>query len=184
MFPHVTQHRLCRRLFLRCPRSRRMRILVGGCLWAATGCGTDTDSGSASRPPVFPVAGVVLYKDQPVEGAHITFRPAGDAPGAFARTDKEGRFRLQTFKPNDGAVKGEHIVTVQKTEVAAVDSEPKSSEELFAAMERQAKSGKPPGPPAAAKSLLPARYADPKQTELKANVMADNANTFEFKLKD
>lgn len=181
MFNPMSQHR-CRRLFLLSLCSRWSVLLMGWFLLGVAGCGKE-DPGLASRPAVFPVAGVVLYKDQPVEGAHVTFRPSGDAPGAFGRTDKEGRFQLQTFKENDGAVKGEHKVTVQKTDATAAVSEPKSSEELFGEMENQAKSGKLPTP-VVSKSLLPTRYADPKQTELKATVLSDASNSYEFKLKD
>lgn len=80
------------------------------------GCG-------GSNNPVAPVKGVVTLNGKPVADMVITFTPVpgktasvGDAnaPGksATGNTDAEGKFTLSTYERNDGALVGEHKVTV------------------------------------------------------------------------
>ena len=104
----------------------------------------------------------------PVEGANVVFNPAiGSDDGRLASqatTDASGRFELTThvgggkFKP--GIVPGKYAVSITKLDTAAIKN-------TFA-------------PP---KNLLSQRYADPKTSQLSADVKADAANDFPFELK-
>jgi hypothetical protein len=108
-------------------------------LWfvASVAIGFFTMIGCDSKPQrsaeVVPASGVVTMNGQPLAGAAVTFHPAsgnggggapGSKPAARAKTDAEGRFRLWTFDENDGAVPGEHKVTINKVEMTAPDVDP------------------------------------------------------------
>src|SRR5437773_10785720 len=59
------------------------------------------------------VEGVVTLDGEPVEGAIVSFLP-DEGGGRFAHglTAKDGSFRLTTYKPDDGALRGDYRVTV------------------------------------------------------------------------
>ena len=75
------------------------------------GCGGKTET----RPPTFPVSGKVVSKGQPVDGATLMFHPASPTlkqfPG-YAKTDKDGSFKVSTFDAGDGAPEGDYSVTI------------------------------------------------------------------------
>jgi hypothetical protein len=62
-----------------------------------------------------PVQGTVLYKNQPLKGALVTFHPKGvneiTAVRPVGLTDEDGTFRLTTGQ-KEGAPAGEYVVTV------------------------------------------------------------------------
>jgi hypothetical protein len=66
--------------------------------------------------PCYPVHGKVLFDGQPVRGAILVFHPLDDPdpnaikPRAFA--DREGNFKVTTFRADDGAPAGNYAVTV------------------------------------------------------------------------
>ena len=78
-------------------------------LLLAVGC-------SDGRPPVHSVDGTLAYTDgTPVPGAaSVTFHTEADGKTYQARgaVGPDGKFRLTTFAPDDGAVAGEHKVSV------------------------------------------------------------------------
>jgi len=88
---------------------------AGVCVCAmllVAGCGP-------SRPKVAKVTGTVTMNGKPVEGATVAFFPQNEVtPGvgggrmASGVTDAQGKFKLMTFEPGDGAVLGKHKVTV------------------------------------------------------------------------
>ncbi|MBM4096597.1 MAG: DUF4198 domain-containing protein [Planctomycetes bacterium] len=67
-----------------------------------------------------PVSGKVTYNDAPLAGAQVLFQPVGGqggvaaGVGSFAKTDSEGRFKLEasTATPTAGAVPGRHQVRI------------------------------------------------------------------------
>ena len=76
---------------------------------AATGCGR------SDRIDVYPVEGSVLYQGKPAVGAFVTFhpnRPEIENRISAATVGDDGKFRLSTYNPNDGAPAGEYRVTV------------------------------------------------------------------------
>lgn len=66
-------------------------------------------------PPTVPVEGKVTLNGEPIPGCEVTFHPAQGRPG-MGRTDDQGHFVLSTFEGPDGAVPGQHKVTVVKFE--------------------------------------------------------------------
>jgi hypothetical protein len=98
------------------------RSLAAGA-WAAAllvglGCG------GAGRP--VKVEGLVTLDGQPVGGATVIFNPlARDGRQASGVTGEDGRFRLTTYRVDDGALPGEYKVTIQKpTTTSAAGVEP------------------------------------------------------------
>ena len=96
----------------------RKCFLRGGalCLLLLAGCGGKGDNAALS---VYPVTGTVtLANGQPVRGAQVrlTAKLGGPNPGgsdAFAVTDAEGNFKLQTMDNREGAMPGHYKVVVQ-----------------------------------------------------------------------
>jgi hypothetical protein len=77
-------------------------------LLGALGCG------GSDRPATAPVSGVVLLDGNPVEGAAVMFMPVAGGRPAQGLTDAQGKFALTTFETNDGALLGDHKVSVTK----------------------------------------------------------------------
>ena len=78
------------------------------------GCGGGDPYGTV------PVSGVATCNGKPVANGVVNFTPMPDqgrADGnrgrvALGKTDSEGRFKLTTYKNDDGAIVGRHTVTV------------------------------------------------------------------------
>jgi len=84
-------------------------LFVAGLLvWA--GCG-DPGAGATAK-----VEGTVTLDGAPVPNAQVGFNPApGSKTGgrpAIGTADSSGKFKLSSFKPNDGAMPGNYLVTV------------------------------------------------------------------------
>jgi len=88
--------------------------LVG--LLACAGCGS-------GRPKTVPVTGVVTLDGTAVEGAAVKLSPKAGGRPASGTTDKEGKFTLMTFEKGDGAMPGEHLVSVSKVEMSGVEAD-------------------------------------------------------------
>lgn len=175
-FPQVFSGYFCRiavdsagSIIYRCLMLRTMTHCLACCFIGLTvlGCG----SKPASRVPVFKVSGTVMYKGKPVTDADVTFHCQDQERAAFGRTDEQGKFRLSTFRPNDGAVAGKHAVTVVKVEAAATQQEAPLEDPAYNpdAVAKQA----PVKPP---KSSIPAKYASEKTTDLFYVVLDDGQN--------
>jgi hypothetical protein len=134
----------------------------------AIGCGGGGVSGTV------PVSGKVSYKGQPVAGAIVTFTGGGEGSRpAVAVSEADGTYKLKTLE-SDGALPGKYKVTVIKTETTA-ESAPVSMEDAAK------QSGKAA---AAAKELLPPKYANGAETPLQFEVKSGVANTFDLPLED
>ena len=103
-------------------------------LFLMTGCGGD-------KLKTYPVTGTVTYKGEIVAGATVSFNPKvpGEGDDAYARTDNNGVYKLQTQlgKPEGGTTPGEYIVRVVKMEAVptgrrTVDSTGEVTEETDA----------------------------------------------------
>jgi len=142
-------------------------------VWAAVfsllgvpaGCGP-------KRPKTVPVTGRITYRGQPLEGARVMFYTPGGRP-ATGTTDKDGRFRLETFSTSDGALLGEHTVVISKY-VSPLGGDP-----LAPGQEKLWEGGPPP-----IRQLIPARYTTPAASPLRAKVTAEGPNDFSFDLTD
>lgn len=145
-------------------------------LFVLSGC---SDGGGATTVKV---KGTVMAVGKAVDGAVITFYSKSGGEAASGRTDEEGKFQLTSRKPNDGAVPGDYIVTVAKsgatTEVMTYDATKIGgmSPDYIASMKNASK------PPKEVKGLLPAKYANVKDSGLVRTVTASGPNEFDFDL--
>ena len=122
-------------------------------------------AGCSRLQPVHPVGGRVTLDGKPLVDAQISFRPP-QGPGAFATLDGDGRYRLSTRAAGDGAVAGEHVVTLSPVTVGLV-LEP----------------GQPPRleKPTPGAVPVPQRYISAETSDLRATVQP-GSNTFDFDL--
>jgi hypothetical protein len=129
-------------------RPRRRPVLL---LLAALSLGGAAGCPPAYRVPLYPVRGQVLYKGKPVERAMVTLHPLtgfpDGVPKPIAYTDADGRFRVTTDRPGDGAPAGEYAVTVALREKTRTGVEKVKG-----------------------RNLLPARYSNPKSCGLRCRV--------------
>lgn len=73
--------------------------------------------GTSDRLPVYSVEGTVTYNGSPTVGAMVVYHPINPTEKMkkvrpAGKVDAEGRFRLSTYGPKDGAPAGEYRVTV------------------------------------------------------------------------
>jgi hypothetical protein len=133
-----------------------------------TGC-----SGGTGLSGMAPVTGKVTYKDQPVDGAIISFIGEGTTRTATAVSSADGSYKLMTLDV-EGAMPGQYTVVVDKTESSAGASKLVTMEEAEKVNAL---------PVAAPKKLLPEKYGDPTKTPLKFPVK-DGPNVIDLKLEE
>jgi len=142
--------------------SRLFVLFVSCCPFVLAACG----QGISDQPRVVRVSGVLTQKGNPVEGATVGFNTPGAPRAATGKTDADGKFQLSTFGDNDGAVPGEHVVTVIKLNPELQQKPEESADDYTTRM-----LGKNPS-----KSLLPQQYASPQSSPLKVTISADGPN--------
>ena len=97
-------------------------------------------------------------------------------------TDASGSYTLTTFSAGDGAVAGDHKVTVTKTDRPVVDAKSDGSvaDTGDEPEEQQGRNGsKKGGEP---ENLLPEKYASPETSGLTATVSESGENKFDFQI--
>jgi hypothetical protein len=109
-----------------------------------------------SRPALLPAEGLITLDGKPLADAAVVFQPKGGGRPASARTDASGRFKVGTYTPKDGALPGEHTVTI----VAAESTGPPNAPNI--------------------RWITPKKYSN-NQSGLSATV-APGSNTFTFDL--
>ncbi|WP_417381336.1 carboxypeptidase-like regulatory domain-containing protein [Gimesia sp.] len=122
----------------------RAGMLFSLALWCS-GCG---GGGGEDLPETVAVSGVVTYQGKPVTDASIMFYPLQGRKPATGRSDTTGKFTLRTFEKDDGALPGEHQVTVN-----AYQSTPEG---------------------VSMKSAIPIKYSSPTTSPLKITVTDTN----------
>jgi hypothetical protein len=150
----------------------RRRFLLLSVPLVMTGCGP-------KRPEVVPASGVVTFEGAPVAGAQVTFMAPSAARAAYAVTDDAGAFVLSTFGKADGAAPGTHVVTIARPQPAGSDAAMAVEQADAAYTAAMAKASRRQGE----RSELPARYADPSQSGLTADVKRGSENRFVFALE-
>jgi hypothetical protein len=126
------------------------------------------------HPELRRVKGRVLYLEEPVTDAVLAFYSDDSARAATGRTDEQGNFYLTTFEDNDGAVPGEHIVVVSKTDTPEDDTQLSMDEAAKAPRTRVKKS----------RQLLPARYASVSTSPLRFTINEKEPNDLTIELSD
>ncbi len=155
---------------------RRIRLhgwhvlaLVGTAL--ALGCSQD------AGPETYSVTGKVIQNNQPVEGASVSFAPAGDAGSAAAgKTDASGQYTVN-------AVPGDYTVTIVKYESAAdsggEDLGMETAEYEAAQAGAEAEQDQQDS---SSGNRLPAKYADPATSGFTHTVKEEDS-TFDLNLE-
>ena len=159
-----------------CSARRAGSVLTAGILLC--GCGR---SSSSNRPQPVPASGHVTYKNAPIEGATVSFLGDGQSQPAIAMTDADGNFVLTTNRAGDGAVPGDHRVTVTKILGSASPTASRSLS-MDEAVEEWKKNQKPTAPKVL--SLVPEKYAKPETSGLQFTVKAGEKNHFDLPLTD
>lgn len=137
------------------------------------GCGSATDKFKKARPKTVDASGVLTYRNQPVADAIIVCFPAiaGEkAVAASAYTGSDGRFTLRAFPPDKGAVPGDYRVTIQKDEEG---EKPPSGPDAHDTP-----------PPAAGKSLIPAKYNKVENSGLTLTIPEAGKTDIKIELTD
>ena len=156
-------------------RFRRGQLVIASLAAILIGCSGGNTAGYKGPKPV-PAKGKVSYKNQPVEGATVSFL---GSRAAIAVTDASGEFILTTVTSGDGAVPGDHKVTV--TKIVAPPSAAKKAGNM--SMEDAAKAAQEP-PAAKPLSLLPDKYASAESSGLQYTVKSGDKNEFNIELTD
>lgn len=150
-----------------------LRVVALMILVSSLGCGREReDKWTRARPAVHRTRGRVEMAGEPVAGAkvvfHIRLTDTGREYSAFGYTDSGGRFSLQTFRDGDGAVAGDHAVTVEK--ITFSESPPQNEGDVT--------------PPPQETNHLPERYRSVKTSGLSATVEPGGKNMFIFTIDD
>ena len=161
--------------------SRRWYAIVAvPALLVMASCGSDDGLGKR-----YPVSGKVTYNGNPLENGEITF-VSEDLKSNLGASGKitNGSYTLSTGGNDDGAQVGKYKVTITAKE----DYLEKAKADFQKETKKQTES--PRIPPqhvakaeAAAKSLIPTGYGDPRSTTLTAEVKP-KSNSIDFELSD
>jgi hypothetical protein len=140
-------------------------------LFILGGCG-----GKSERPPLGKVSGTVSYKGKPLTQGSVLFTPVQGRGGetgqvGVGQIESDGSFELTTFDTGDGALIGQHVVTIE--------SRGMSSDEI------KKMNLKPDGSIAYVlpKPPFPAKYSKADASPLRQTVKAEG-NEFTIELKD
>jgi len=105
-----------------------LRLTLAGILMTSViqleGCSGRKDE---NLPETVAISGTVTYQGKPVPGATVMLYPVQGRKPASGLSDDTGQFTLTTFNKNDGALPGEHKVTVNAYESTPTGLSMKSS---------------------------------------------------------
>lgn len=152
-------------------------LLLAFCIAVISGCG-----GGVEKMDTFKVTGKVTYKGNPVEGAVVNFHPE-KGPKASGTTDSSGVYSLTTYDTGDGAIAGEHKVTISKVTSSAGGEDDIDLDDPGEAYGSAMGGGEDGTGGEQIEQHLPEKYADLNSTPEKRNV-AESANEFNFELTD
>jgi hypothetical protein len=147
---------------------RHLLSLVAGLglVYHLSGCSADPN-----MPKLGKVSGKVSYQGKPLDAGRVVFTPVagkgGESDqGASGEISSDGSYEMTTFNTGDGAVLGQHIVTVvvQKGEMPKPDADGHINYVL-------------------PKNATPAKYATADKSPLRCTVVAEGM-TFDIELKD
>jgi hypothetical protein len=165
---------------------RTLYVTIIVCLAAsffAAGCSR------TGRPTVAPVRGQVTYRSKPLAGATVAFLCPGAPRLAVGTTDGSGNYRLTTFEPNDGAIVGSHVVTVnvyasEPDATVLGTTPPATSKEMSKSIsDAMKKSVKQIETAEKAKPAIPFKYSDRRTSDLHKEVVKGD-NVINIELRD
>jgi len=135
------------------------------------GCG----SGGGTRPLLGTTHGTITYKGKPVPRGTVSFTPmAGERGGAsgvpaIGQIQSDGSYELTSYDTGDGAVLGQHFVTIKaQGETKKMHGMPRPAEAQKIAR---------------GNLIIPVVYSDPTRTPLRSTV-EEGDNKIDIALKD
>lgn len=146
-----------------CRRSNIPLGLLACCVSAlsAIGCGDGLG--------LVEVVGTVSLDGKPLTSGRVSFFPEKGRPSS-GQIDSEGRYRLATYQPGDGALPGSYVVTVSSRQESEEPPMYQSLEDEMNGVQSGGGKGSPGG--GRAKWLAPPRYANRTSSGLTAEVPA------------
>ena len=147
-----------------------VKLAVAFVLLAVTiGCGGDDR--------VATVRGTVTLDGEPVGDASVTFMPKEGGRPAFGMTDADGAYELTTFKEADGAMVGNHLVTVTAFEEEVNAKAEAAAEELGSLAEVMHPNARPKQT-----WIVPQVYSESETSGLEFEVKRGEKNQADFPL--
>lgn len=140
------------------------------------GCG-----GGADLPPTYPASGTVTLDDKPLANVLVRFHPESGR-GAESITDENGKFTLTTFNTADGALEGQHQVTVHPMS-SDVEEPADPANETGAGLNADGTEVSTEQLEKTAGTTIPEKYQNEKTTDQKFTVTTGGENNFDVKLK-
>lgn len=148
--------------WLRGPACSVAGLIVAVGLNFLAGCG------GSGNPPTVPISGTVTYKGEPLKAGQVKFNPVDPKTTrpAEGKIQSDGSFTIETFKPGDGAMVGEYLISL----IPLADDPTMLAKDVSAAQKK--------GP-------FPEKYADPKTSGLKETVtLGKPKNDLKLELTD
>jgi hypothetical protein len=142
------------------------------CCCGLLGCGADTNK----LEGVVPVSGTVTQNGTPLEGAAVSFAPAGGGRSASGKTDAAGKFTLTTLNPGDGAMPGEYKVTITKKEMVGKEYTEEEANAYYNEHQKQ-----PPAPEM--KNLIDEKYSNADTSGLMASVPEGGVTDLKYEVE-
>lgn len=156
---------------------RPIRLFPVGPLFALGMLSLSAGCGSGDRVEVYPTKGVVMFNGEPMMGGGaISFVPLDNQMGKAAggMIDKEGKFTMSTYDPDDGSMAGKfRVIVVQSTveEIETVgDTDAEGAEDTSAEFT------------VPVDKRIPFTYADTANSPLMTEVKADGPNELTLEL--
>ena len=123
-------------------------------------------------PKLGKVHGKVTYQGKPLDAGRVVFTPAAGKGGesgqsASGEIDSDGTYEMTTFNTGDGAILGQHIVTVVVPEKGEMPKPDEYSHIKYVVP----------------KNLTPAKYATADKSPLRCTVV-EGGTKFDIELKD
>jgi hypothetical protein len=139
-----------------------------GLVFSLGGCSSDPN-----MPKLGKVHGTITYKGKPLDGGHIVFTPATGKGGetgqnATGEINSDGTYEVTTFNTGDGAILGQHVVTV----VVRPKDEKSHEPDKYGRINYELPKG-----------VTPSKYATPDKSPLRCTVVAEGTK-FDIDLKD
>ncbi|MEZ6097574.1 MAG: hypothetical protein R3E01_01245 [Pirellulaceae bacterium] len=131
-------------------------------------------AGCARGPAKAPVKGTVTVNGQPITEGRVTFHPV-KGRSASGRINADGTYELTTDEPGDGALVGEHTVTIEASKITSSAVQAQSFEEEISTRL----------PNATAQNtriqwLVPPEYSEPSTSPLRETVEDVKLNTIDL----
>jgi hypothetical protein len=123
-------------------------------------------------PTLGKVQGKVTYQGKPLDGGRVLFTPVAGKGGesgqsASGEIDSNGTYEMTTFNTGDGAILGQHIVTVVSSKKGEMPQPDKYSQIKYVVP----------------KNVTPPKYATADKSPLRCTVV-EGKMTFDIELKD